>query len=207
MSVKIAIIDDNDLFREGLVLILNQIDKFEIIFNTSNGFFFLDFIKTQKPDIVLMDIEMPEINGIETTKKALKIVPDLKIIAITMFENKEYYNSLVELGIKGFLLKHTNKKELKQAIIDVFNDRFYFAREILQKFALNIDKKANSLTNRELEVLGYICKGYTTSEIAEKLFISSKTVEAHRTNLFQKAKVRNIAELIIWAIKNNLYSI
>ncbi|MBK7867572.1 MAG: response regulator transcription factor [Ignavibacteriales bacterium] len=203
-SIKIAIVEDHDIFREGLILVLNQIDQFEMVFGTSNGDLFIDYIHHSIPDIVLMDINMPIIDGIETTKKALKLSPDLKIIALTMFSDVLHYSQMILAGAKGFVTKNASKYELQQAITEVYNGGNYFSKEILQKISFQIIHKPffqDYLTIREQDVLNLVCRGLTSQEIAEQLFISLKTVEVHRTNIFGKAKVRNTAELIIWAIK------
>jgi len=210
-KIRIAIIDDHDLFREGIKLVLNQIDEFEVVFDHANGLNFIEFLKNSIPDIVLMDINMPEIDGIETTKKAIDLFPELKIIALSMFSDTLHYSQMINAGVRGFVLKKTKKHELQQAIIEVYNGGVYFSQEIIQKLAfqsLNFSKKlTEDITNREFDILDLVCQGKTSQEISEKLFISPKTVEVHRTNILRKADVRNTAELIIWAVKNNYFSI
>jgi len=208
--IKIAIVDDHDLFREGLSLVLGQIEKFVIIFDTSNGNLFLDFLQTSIPDVVLMDINMPVIDGIETTRKAIEINPNLKIIALTMFSDTMHYTQMIHAGIKGFILKKSNKFELQQAICAVFAGGNYFSQEILQKMAfqsVNFPNNTDKFTQREMDVLNLVCKGLTSQEIAGKLFISDKTVETHRNNIFHKAEVRNSSELIVWAIKHEYFTV
>ena len=209
-QIKIAIIDDHDLFREGLKLVIGQVENFEVIFDSSNGNIFLEFLQKSIPDVVLMDIKMPIIDGIETTRKAIEINQGLKVIALTMFSDIMHYTQMINAGIKGFILKKSNKYELQQAINAVYAGGHYFSQEILQKIAfqtVNFSNDTKRMTNRELDVLNLVCKGFTTQEISDKLFISSKTVEVHRTNIFRKSDVRNSGELIIWAIKNNFFSI
>jgi len=209
-QIKIAIVDDHDLFREGIRLVLGQIENFEVIFDTSNGNVFLEFLQNSFPDLVLMDINMPIIDGIETTQKSIKLYPDLKVIALTMFSDTTHYTQMINAGIKGFILKKSNKYELQQAINAVYSGANYFSQEILQKMAfqsVNFSSDPNRLTHRELDILNLVCKGLTSQEISDKLFISPKTVEVHRTNIFHKSDVRNIGELILWAIKNNYFSI
>jgi len=209
MKIKIAIIDDQDLFREGLKLILSQINNFEVIFDSSNGFEFINFLQNNKPDIVLMDINMPIIDGIETTKRAISIFPDLKIIALTLFSDLTHFTLMQNAGIKGFINKNIKKNDLQQAIIQVNEGGYYFSSEIMKLIALksNNSLNTNNFTTREIDVLKLVCNGFTSLEISEKLFISIKTVEVHRTNIFLKAKVKNVAELIIWAIKNNYFTV
>ncbi len=209
-NINIAIVDDHDLFREGIKLVLNQINGFQVVFDTSNGYHFLEMLEKAALDVVLMDIEMPVINGIETTKKAIQLKPDLKIIALTMFSDTVHYTQMMTAGVKGFVIKKANKFELEQAILAVFQGGNYFSQEILQKMAFNYFGKTSGkdlLSNREIEIIVHICNGFTSQEIADKLYISSKTVETHRSNIFMKAEVKNTAGLIVWAIKNNFFSV
>ena len=209
-QIKIAIVDDHDLFREGLSLVLGQIENFEVVFDTSNGNLFLDFLQISVPDVVLMDINMPIIDGIETTRKAIEIHPDLKVIALTMFSDTTHYTQMINAGIKGFILKKSNKFELQQSINTVHSGGNYFSQEIMQKMAfqsMNFPSKTDRFTEREIDVLNLVCQGQTSQEISEKLFISVKTVETHRNNIFHKAEVRNSSELIVWAIKNEFFTV
>ena len=209
-QIKIAIVDDHDLFREGLRLVLGQIENFEVVFDTSSGILFLEFLQNSFPDVVLMDINMPVIDGIETTRKAIELQANLNVIALTMFSDTTHYTQMNNAGIKGFILKKSNKYELQQAINTVYAGGNYFSQEILQKMAfrsVNFSYGTDQMTQRELEVLNLVCNGLTSQEISDKLFISIKTVEVHRTNIFQKSAVRNSSELILWAIKNNYFSI
>jgi DNA-binding NarL/FixJ family response regulator len=209
-QIKIAIIDDHDLFREGIRLVIGQIENFEVVFDTSNGNLFLEFLQHSFPDVVLMDISMPLIDGVETTRKAIELRPSLNIIALTMFSDTTNYTKMINAGVKGFVLKKSTKFELQQAISVVFEGGNYFSQEIIKKLAFrssNGFQGTDHLTNREIDILNLICKGFTSYEIAEKLFISAKTVETHRSNIFLKANVRNIAGLIVWAINNNYFSI
>jgi DNA-binding NarL/FixJ family response regulator len=209
-EIQIAVIDDHDLFREGIRLVLNQIHGFNVIFDTSNGYHFIESIEKTRHDIVLMDIEMPVINGILTTEKALKLKPDLKILALSMFSDTGHYTQMINAGVKGFILKKANKFELEQAIRTVHEGGNYFSQEILQKLAFQFSERSlnkDHLTGREIEIIVMICQGMTSQEISDKLFISAKTVETHRSNIFLKAGVKNIAGLIIWAIKNQFYTV
>jgi len=209
-KIKIAIIDDHDLFREGIKLVVGQIENFEVIFDTSNGNLFLEFLQNTIPDVVLMDIAMPIIDGVETTRKAVKLCPNLNVIALTMFSDMTHYSQMIDAGVKGFILKKSKKFELQQAINAVFSGGNYFSQEILQKMAfqsVHCSEASDPLTHRELDIINLVCQGLTSQEISDKLFISQKTVEVHRTNIFRKTDVRNIGELIVWAIKNNFFTI
>ena len=210
--IKIAVVDDHHIFREGLRLVLQQINDLEIVYDTHSGKDFLSYIQKHPVDVAIVDILMPEITGIELTQKLIKLKPDLKIIALTMFSDLEHYSQMMMAGASGFLVKSASKEELHQAINIVYEGGNYFSQEILKKLATQSVYKQKSiqksqLTPREKEILKLLCSGKTTSEISEQLFISYKTVETHRTNIFKKAGVHNIAELIIWAIKHHYYSV
>lgn len=209
-EIRIAVIDDHDLFREGIKLVLNQIDGFNVVFDTSDGNRFVEALNHIKIDIALMDIEMPAISGIQTTIFSLKVKPDLKVIALTMFSDTGHYTQMIQAGVKGFILKKTNKFELQQAITTVYQGGNYFSQDILKKLAyeyVNHGSGTDHLTYRELEILMMICQGLTSQEISDKLHISNKTVETHRSNIFVKSNVRNTAGLIVWAIKNQHFTI
>ena len=150
-KIKIAIIDDHDLFREGIRLVIGQIENFEVIFDTSNGNLFLEFLKNSLPDVVMMDISMPIIDGVETTRKAVEIRPNLNVIALTMFSDMTNYTQMIDAGVKGFILKKSNKFELQQAINAVFSGGNYFSQEILQKMAfqsVHCSETSEPLTHR-----------------------------------------------------------
>jgi DNA-binding NarL/FixJ family response regulator len=209
-EIQIAVIDDHDLFREGIKLVLNQIEGFNVVFDASDGNKFVESLNHVRVDITLMDIEMPGINGIQTTLNALKVKPELKVIALTMFSDTGHYTQMIQAGVKGFLLKKTNKYELQQAITTVYQGGSYFSQDILKKLAyqyVNHGSVNNNLTSRELEIMVMICQGLTTQEISDKLYISNKTVESHRSNIFIKSNVRNSAGLIVWAIRNQYFTV
>ncbi len=210
--IKIAVVDDHHIFREGLRLVLQQINDLKIVYDTHSGKDFLEYVQNHPIDVALVDILMPEITGIELTQKLMKLNPDLKIIALTMFSDLEHYSQMMTAGALGFLVKSASKEELHQAIKIVYDGGNYFSQEILKKLSTQSVYKQKSLqksqlTPREKEILKLLCSGKTTFEISEHLFISFKTVETHRTNIFKKTGVHNIAELIIWAIKHHYYSV
>jgi DNA-binding NarL/FixJ family response regulator len=209
--IHIAIVDDHELFRDGLKMVLSQINPGFRITEASNGQEFLNFLETQVPDVVLMDINMPVLNGRETTRQALEKYPSMKIIAVTMYGEENYYMQMIEAGVKGIILKKSGKLELEQAIHEVLEGGNYFSQEIMRKMAMRLNRrnsnKYEELTERELEVLVMVCNGLTNNEIAEKLFISPKTVEVHKSNIFRKTKVKNSAQLVIYAIKRGFIEV
>ncbi len=210
--IKIAVVDDHHIFREGLRLVLQQINNLDIVYDTHSGNDFLAYIQKHPVDVAIVDILMPELTGVELTQKLIKLNPSMKVIALTMFSDLEHYSQMMTAGASGFLVKSASKEELYQAIKIVYKGGNYFSQEILKKLATQSVYKQkliqrSHLTPREKEILKLLCSGKTTSEISEQLFISFKTVETHRTNIFKKADVHNIAELIIWAIKHHYFSV
>lgn len=209
-KIRIAVVDDHDLFREGIMLVLGQIEGFEVVYNTANGHRFLEAIGTMEADVALMDVEMPAIGGAMVTREALAIRPDLRVIALTMYSDTGHYTQMIQAGVKGFILKKASKAELEQAILTVHAGGTYFSQEIMQKLAFRFTGKSageETLTTREVEIMALICEGLTSQEISERLHISCKTVESHRSTLFLKAGVRNVAGLIAWAVRNQYYTI
>ena len=209
-NIRVLIVDDLPETRENVRKLLQFEPDVEVIGQAGTGEQAIEMAKTHEPDIILMDINMPIIDGVETTTQALKLYPELKIIALTLFSDTLHYSQMINAGAKGFVLKKAKKFELQQAITEVFNGGNYFSQDILKQLAfnsINLTDNLNKLTNREIDVLSLVCNGKTSQEIADKLFISLKTVETHRTNIFSKTNVRNAAELIIWAVKNNYFTI
>jgi DNA-binding NarL/FixJ family response regulator len=209
--LNISIVDDHELFRDGLKLVVNQIFPDALITEASNGQEYLVNIRNQMPDITLMDINMPVLNGRETTKQALELFPDLKIIAVTMFGEENYCMQMIEAGVKGIILKKSGKYELDKAIHEVLDGGSFFSQEIMKKMAMRINRnkagKEQYLSERELEVLVKVCNGLSNIEIGDKLFISPKTVEVHKSNIFKKTGVKNSAQLVIYAIRNGYIEI
>ncbi len=208
-TLNIAVVDDHDLFREGLKLVIGQMPGYNVLFDADNGESFLLKLATNSPDVVLMDFNMPRMDGATATARAILLNPEIKIIALTMFSDHIHYSQMVRAGVKGFILKNCNKQELCLAIDEVSGGGSYFSKEILDKKALKTLDPANfpNITAREQEILDLVCRGLTSTEIADKLSISAKTVEGHRTNIFQKAKVRNSTELLLWAIRNEYLTV
>jgi DNA-binding NarL/FixJ family response regulator len=211
-KIRIIIADDHQLFRNGLKLLLNSFTEFEVTGEASNGEEFLRLLKTTPADIALMDISMPEMDGIEATRRGLKICPSLNIIALSMYGEDEYYYKMVDAGAKGFLLKDSDISEVREAIITVINGGSFFSQELLyhviQKIRLREQEpKSAVLSKREKEILLKICEGFSNQEIAEALFISKRTVDKHRANLLGKTNSKNTASLILYAIRNKLIEI
>jgi len=211
-KIQIIIADDHQLFRNGLKLLLNSFPEFEVAGEASNGEELLKLLRTTPADIVLMDINMPEMDGIEATRRGLKINPSVNIIALSMYGEEEYYYKMVDAGAKGFLLKDSDISEVKEAILTVIKGGSFFSQELLYHVIQKIkhreqESKSANLSKREKEVLLKICEGLSNQEIADTLFISKRTVDKHRANLLGKTSSKNTASLILFAIKNKLIEI
>lgn len=205
--VRIIIADDHVIFRKGLRAILNEITEFKVIAEAANGIELLKVLENQETDVVLMDIKMPEMDGLMATKQILEKYPEIKIIALTMHEEIGYFNQMIEAGAIGFLLKKTNKDELETAIKAVIQNENYFSQE----FITSINKHTMSgrqvnikLSEREIEVLDLICKGYSNIEISKMLHLSQRTIDGHRSRLFEKTGAKNAPNLVLFALKNGL---
>jgi len=213
-NIKVALVDDHVLFRNGLKLLLNNEPNIEVTMEASDGSIFLSQLSVDTPpDIVLMDISMPNMDGIEATRLAVERIPNIKIIALSMFGEEDYYYKMISAGVKGFLLKNSEINDVKEAIAQVMAGNSYFSQELLYNVIKNMHQskevleETETLSKRELQVLGEICKGLSNQEIADTLFISKRTVDKHRANLLSKTNSKNTANLIMYAIKNKLISI
>ncbi len=210
----ILLVDDHLIFRGSLKSLITNEKIGIIIGEASNGKEFLDILENKIPDLVLMDISMPVMDGLEATIRAIEKHPDLKILALSMFGDENYYYKMVKAGVKGFLLKSSDIKELEHAIKEVTSGESHFSNELLRNIITNFGKNAprqaqeiSSLTNRELEVIKFICNGLNNEEIADKLHISPKTVKGHRANLLAKTGCKNSPSMVIYAIRNKLIEI
>lgn len=210
---KVVLVDDHKLFRDGLKLLINNSGLAIVVAEASGGEEFLDLINDYQDAIIFMDIQMPDMSGIEATKQALQKYPDLKIIALTMFGEDEYYYQMIEAGVKGFLLKNTDIDEVLEAIQLVAKGENCFSKELLYSIIKNLSQtKKSSYTNpnlsdREIEILQLICEGLSNQEIADKLFISKRTVDKHRSNILEKTGSNNTASLVMYSIKNGIIEI
>jgi DNA-binding NarL/FixJ family response regulator len=205
---KIIIADDHTLFRQGLKMILEDLENIDVVADVANGKELLEITAMLKPDLVIMDINMPFVNGIDASRILLQENADLKILVISMYSDEQYYNSVIENGVRGFILKDAENAELKAAVNLILNGKTYFSQELLLNLIRNKQATTQiSLTQREKEILELICDGLSSVEIAEKLFLSERTVENHRANLLSKTNCRNSLSLVLFALKNNLINL
>ncbi|MBW2937782.1 response regulator transcription factor [Aureisphaera sp. CAU 1614] len=218
MKIKVVLADDEELFRVGMSHILSKDDEIEIIFQASNGKELIEFLTTAKelPDIIIMDIKMPELNGVEATKSIHQEFPEISIIALTTYNTKPFIRNMIDVGASAYLVKNSPTQKVLHTIKQVFYNGFYYDSFVMEAVkSLKNSEKSDSrtffdvdfITQREREVLELICHQKTSQEIAEKLFISKRTVEVHRKNLLEKTGVKNLAGLVVFAIKNNLVSL
>lgn len=215
-NIKIVLVDDEILFRKGISFLLQREKNIDIIFEASDGSELISFLKTadELPDIIIIDLKMPIINGVEATKIIRKEFSEIKIIALTSYDSKAFIANMIDVGAVSYLIKNATPKELLLTINEVASKGFYYTdyvKKIIQDNLLT-QKKAKSnfdatfLTTREIEVLQLICDQKSTSEIADLLFISPRTVEGHRNNLLLKTESKNSAGLVVFAIQNEIIS-
>jgi len=218
-AIKIILVDDEELFRSGIAFILNREENINILHQSSNGRELLDYlaIAPTLPDIVLMDLKMPLLNGVETTKILKVEYPDINIIALSSYHSKAFVINMINEGASSYIIKNSSPADMIKTINAVAEKGFYY-----DSIALRIIKEEkkqsiydnvksvldeNFLTAREKEILELICKQHNTKEIAEKLFVSPRTVDVHRKNILLKTEVKNLAGLVVFAIQNDLVAL
>jgi DNA-binding NarL/FixJ family response regulator len=211
--IKVAIADDHKIFRKGVILSLRPYHNIKFVLEAENGEELIQGVESTKPDIILMDLKMPVKDGIETTKYLNKHYPAIRILILTMYEDERFVGHLMDSGANGYLLKSTDPEEIKQAITDVMRTGFYltnFVNRVLikknyakQKFNPNLNSEV-MVSDREKEVLSLVCMEYTAQEIAQKMDISSRTVEAIKDRLMERFGVKNSVGLVFFAMKNSL---
>lgn len=212
--VNVALVDDHTLFRTGLRGLLSMRDDLAVVADVGSGEEFLELLPTLDVEVVFMDISMPGINGVETTRRALQQRPDLHVIALSMFGDDHYYKLMLESGASGFLLKDSDINEVYAAVDAVMLGDSYFSIALLGSFTRNMSRLTltdtsveDALSDREVEILVEVCRGLSNQEIADKLFISKRTVDKHRANILEKTGCKNTANLVVYAIKNHLVEI
>jgi DNA-binding NarL/FixJ family response regulator len=211
--IKVAIADDHKIFRKGVVLSLRPYTNIKFVLEAENGEELLAGIEEAAPDVVLMDLRMPLKDGIETTKVLTKQYPNIYVLVLSMYEDERFVSHMMENGANGYLLKNAEPQEIRRAIMDVYEKGYYlnnFVNRILLKKAHAKQKVIPSLNNeitlseKERDVLKFICMEFTAQEIAQKMDISPRTVEAIKDRLMERFGSKNTAGLVFFAVKNNL---
>ena len=217
--INIILADDEVLFRKGIAFLLNREKNITILYEASNGSELITYLNSDNethPDIILMDLKMPLLNGVEATKIIHATFPDIKIIALTSYNTNSFIANMIQVGASSYLIKNTTPGEMIHTINEVFSKGFYYNENVLKVIhdgILPTHNKAKSnfdndyLTAREKEILQLICQQLSTIEISENLFISPRTVEGHRNNLLLKTESKNIAGLVVYAIQNKIIDV
>jgi len=212
-QIKIIIADDHKIFREGLTELLNKEKEIKIKGDAGNKQELMDLLKIHSVDVIIMDIDMGEYSGIDLTSEIKKVFPEIKVLALSMHGDKNYIVKMLEAGAIGYILKNAGKEEMMNAIRTVAGGNAYFSSQVSSKLLedlLNPEKpkkkkpEGTPLTEREIEVLKLIAEEYSNTEIADRLFISIRTVDTHRRNLLEKLGLKNTAGLVKYAIQHGL---
>lgn len=211
--IRVALADDHKLVRSGMVSILNADPQLQVVLDVADGRELLDGLAESKPDVVLLDLEMPVLSGRETLIELRKVNADVPVLILTMHDTNALIFQMMELGANGYLVKTTEPEEVIQAIHKVYKDDYYLSERVSHAMLRGIANpgltaipkfQAHDLTRREVDVLRLICQEKTTPEIGEALFLSPKTIEGYRKTLFEKVGARNMAGLVLFAVQHNL---
>ncbi len=210
--INVLIADDHEVFRDGIISILENVDDISIVAEAKDGRETMEKLKEVKPDVILMDIAMGGANGIETTQLVKQAYPDIKVLVLSMHSESGYVVKMLEAGASGYLLKDAGQEEMIRAIRTVYEGNTYYSQQVSSIIVAQLTNSGKAqkeragvpLTQREVEVLKLITEEYSNPEIAEKLFISVRTVDTHRRNLLEKLRVKNTAGLVKYAIKQGL---
>jgi DNA-binding NarL/FixJ family response regulator len=211
-SITLLIADDHEIFRDGLALMLSKQDDIRLIAQAEDGKELIELTGKYQPDVILTDIKMPRMDGIEATRILVKKYPDLKIVALSMFDEENLIIEMLESGAKGYLLKNADKLEIIEAITSVYEDKPFYCKgtstrlaSMIVKSKFNPHRKQDAVVfnDREKEIIKLICQQYTANEIGEKLFLSKRTVEGYRIKILEKMNVKNTAGVVVYALKHN----
>lgn len=209
--IRLVIADDHPIIINGIKTLLDQNSEIELINEVSNGAELISFMESNEVDVVLMDVNMPEVNGIDASRIISSKYPKTKVLAFSQYDEKRFVKRLLKCGASGYLLKNSSASEIITAITMVHNGGMYLSKELpdiftVSKKTVRVDSLFPDISTRELDVLKLICDGQNTQEIADGLFISTHTVETHRANLLLKVGVKNTAGLVKWAVENEVIS-
>ena len=211
--VKILIVDDHQMFIDGIKALLRNENRFEIVDEALDGSIALEKLKSTSIDIMITDISMPGMSGTDLTRVVKMVYPHIKILVLTMYNDQDVANEILMSEAEGFILKNTGKQELVAALTSIADDGTFYSREVLTNLMIKVKKdkrteeETHNLTERELEILQLICEELSSEQIAEKLFISKRTVDTHRQHIYEKTKCKTIISLIKFALRNNLVNL
>ncbi len=214
-AIKVVIADDHEIFRDGLKLMLQKQADIDVIAEACDGRELIAMVKQTLPDVIITDVKMPHLDGVAATKHLTEYYPSIGIIALTMFDEEDLIIDMLEAGAKGYLLKNADKTEIIEAVHTVANNEPHYCRLTSQKLAsmvakskfnLNQKKEKPEFNEREQEIIRYICEGLTNKEIGEKIFLSVRTIEGLRLKIVEKMNVKNTAGIIVYAIREHLYT-
>jgi len=211
-SIRIILADDHHLFRDGIKALLTDEKEIEVVGEVSNGSELLKIIEQVETDIIISDITMPEMSGIEACSVISVKYPAVKFLVLSMHNDEEFIKGAIAAGARGYLPKDISREELLDAIFSIYGGENYFSKDVSETIMKNfvskikdeINKKEEPLTKRETEILKYVAEGYINKEIADKLNISVRTVDAHKNNIMNKLKLKSSIDMVKYAIKNNL---
>ena len=215
-KIKVVLVDDHILLRNGLASLISSLGNYEVLFQANNGQAFISFLNPKTlPQIVMMDINMPEMDGYETCTWLKNNYPDIKVLALSMYDNENAIIRMFKAGAKGYILKDSDPKELKEALDNIVNKGFYYSEMVTGKLIHTINsldedeqvKNVIKLTSREILFLKHACTELTYKEIAEKMFLSPRTIDGYRDDLFQKLNIKTRVGLAVYAIKNGIVSL
>lgn len=211
-SITLLIADDHEIFRDGLSLMLSKQNDIKLVAQAEDGRELVELTEKYRPDVILTDIKMPRMDGIEATRILVQKFPDLKIIALSMFDEENLIVEMLESGAKGYLLKNADKHEILEAITSVYEDKAFYCKatsarlaSMIVKSKFNPYKKQEPVVfnDREKDIIKLICQQFTAQEIGEKLFLSKRTVEGYRIKILEKMNVKNTAGMVVFALKHN----
>jgi DNA-binding NarL/FixJ family response regulator len=213
VNIRIAIADDHELLRRGIQQLITSIEGLEIVGDASNGEELVRLVQRSQPDVVLIDVKMPKLNGIEATKIIIAEYPHVAIIGLSSFDEDNLIMEMIRAGAKGYLLKNTTSKELSEAVLAVYRGETYYCHDIKRKLAQIVANggspqaggKGSPFTSRELQVIELICEEYSSKQIASQLKLKTRTVERYRDAIMEKMGARNSAGVVKYALRYGLY--
>ena len=213
-NIRVVMADDHEIFRDGFRLTLSRTENIKLLAAASDGRELIELVKQHQPDVVITDIKMPRMDGIEAARKISATWPGIGIIGLSMFDEEDLIIEMLEAGAKGYLIKNADKTEVIEAIETVYRDEPFYCKQTSNKLAQMIAKSKHNpyarkkmveFTDKELEIIQLVCQEFTTKEISEKLFVSTRTVDGYRIKILEKMNVKNSVGIVVYAIQHQLY--